>query len=287
MPMRLIEGTFRIIGSQPDGDSIRFYPNNPSEWDLVDGPHRVHTNTNGGAQMRLDGIDTLETHYSTTAGILHQPLELAQAAAKELLDWLGFSKVVRGADQTVTSATPERLPGYIFTRTADLYGRCVALAGRGAAPGPSGSDAFVDAAMLRKTANYRLLQRGLAYPTYYRKLFPDLRAEMTKAVGKARPNKGLWPVDATQTGARIEGLSTLADEAVILPKLYRRLADYLVLNDGDPSLAAFRDYLAQRQDRSFILSTGHSTTGLDFVVSVTGQTVKLTYQPEDLVFDER
>jgi hypothetical protein len=42
------------------------------------------------------GIDTLETHYSTTAGILHQPLQLAEAAAKELLDWLGFSNVVRG-----------------------------------------------------------------------------------------------------------------------------------------------------------------------------------------------
>ena len=83
MPMRLIEGTYRIIGAQPDGDSIRFYPNNPSEWDLVDGAHRVQTNTAGGAQLRLDGIDTLETHYSTTAGILHQPLELAQAAAKD------------------------------------------------------------------------------------------------------------------------------------------------------------------------------------------------------------
>jgi len=287
MPMRLIEGTYRIIGAQPDGDSIRFYPNDPTEWDLVAGSHRVQTNTKGGAQLRLDGIDTLETHYSTAAGILHQPLELAQAAAKELLDWLGFSKVVRSAAQTVTAATPESLPGYIFTRTADLYGRCVALAGRGAAPGPSGSNSFVDPAMLRKTANYRLLQRGLAYPTYYRNLFLDLRAEMTKAVGKARPTKGLWPVDETQTGAKIEGLPTLEDEAVILPKLYRRLADYLVLNDGDSSLAAFPAYLAQRRDRFFILSTGHATTGLDFVVSVTDQTVKLTFQPEDLVFDER
>jgi hypothetical protein len=59
MPMRLIEGTFRIVGAQPDGDSIRFYPNSPSEWGLVAGSHRVQTNTAGGAQLRLEGLTRL------------------------------------------------------------------------------------------------------------------------------------------------------------------------------------------------------------------------------------
>ncbi len=35
-----------------------------------------------------------------------------------------------------------------------------------------------------------------------------------------------------------------------------------------------------------MLPTGQYT-GLDTVVKVTGQTVRLTYRPEDLVFEER
>jgi hypothetical protein len=140
--------------------------------------------------------------------------------------------------------------------------------------------------MLRKTANYRLLDEGLVYPTYYKKLFPDLRNEMTRRVERARPTKGLWPDDKTEKGANIQGLQTLTDNVVLLPKLFRRLVDYLALSDGDPSLAGFPAYLAGRNDRIFILSTGHST-GFDFVVRVTGQRVRLTNPPEDLVFEER
>ena len=64
-----------------------------------------------------------------------------------------------------------------------------------------------------------------------------------------------------------------------------RLVDYLELNDNDPSLAGFSTYLAQRSDPVFILSTGHYT-GFDFVVDVRGQVVRLTTDPEDLVFQE-
>jgi hypothetical protein len=59
---------------------------------------------------------------------------LAHAAAAELLDWLGFSNVVRGQDETVTSSIPGTVAGYIFTRSADLYGRCICFVGRGAPP---------------------------------------------------------------------------------------------------------------------------------------------------------
>jgi hypothetical protein len=71
-----------------------------------------------------------------------------------------------------------------------------------------------------------------------------------------------------------------------MPKLFRRLADYYTLNDQDPSLDGFADYLAQRDDRIYVLPTGQYT-GLDSVVKVTGQVVRLTYPPEQLVFEER
>jgi hypothetical protein len=111
---------------------------------------------------------------------------------------------------------------------------------------------------------------------------------MTAAAKQARQDgKGLWPKDHTQSGAKVEGMSTLTDTAVLLPKLFRRLADYLQLNDGDPSLDGFPEYLEEREDRLFILSTGQ-WTGFDTVVKVTnGNTVRLTRDPEDLVFDEK
>ena len=94
MPMLCLAGTFRIRGSQPDGDSVRFFPDDPALWARVPGAPAVRTNAAGGAQLRLDAIDALETHYSPPASApRHQPLALAHAARDELLDWLGFREV--------------------------------------------------------------------------------------------------------------------------------------------------------------------------------------------------
>jgi hypothetical protein len=285
MPMLCLAGTYRVIGTEPDGDSIRFYPDDPSQWARVPGPHPVQTNATGGAQLRLDAIDALETHYGARGSVpLHQPLDFAHKAADELLRWLGFRGVQRDGEK-VTQATPDQLPGYLLTRGADLYGRCVALVGRGDPPGASGSQVNVTVALLRRTANHRLITTGLAYPTYYLKLYPDLRRELTKQTLSARPDKGLWALDRSQKGVEIESLATLTDDAVILPKLFRRLVDYLALNNDDPSLSGFKAYLAQRPDQVFILSTGHYT-GFDYVVEVRKQVVRLTTAPEDLVFQE-
>jgi endonuclease YncB( thermonuclease family) len=282
--MFLIAGSFRIKGAQPDGDSVRFTPDDPAQWDLVKGPNRVKRNASGAAQLRLDAIDALETHYGSPR--THQPLALAHQAAEELLDWLGFTNVTRAQDETVTASTPETVPGFILTRAADLYGRCIAFVGRGQAPEPSGTPVFVDVQMLQTTANHHMLATGLAYPTYYRALFPDLRNEFTNVVNQARAaGSGVWAEDRTTSGAEVNGLDSLQNDVVIMPKLFRRLVDYLQL--GDPSLAGFRDYLDQAADKFFILSTGHSTTGLDEVVDVTGNTFRLTKPIEDLVFDEK
>jgi endonuclease YncB( thermonuclease family) len=281
--MVVIGGTFTIQGAQPDGDSLRFTPHDPGQWDLVtDG--RVKRNAAGASQLRLDAIDALETHYGSPR--THQPLDLAHAAADELLTWLGFSGVERNPEETVTAATPATIEGHIVTRSADLYGRCIAFVGRGAPTQASGSTVFIDVEMLRTTANHHLLSSGLAYPTFYRDLFPDLRTELTAASTLARSQGlGVWPRDTTTSGARVTGLASLENDVVLLPKLFRRLADYLRL--GDTSLAGFPAYLDQAADKFFILSTGHSTTGLDAVVSVDGDTVRMTRPVEDLVFDEK
>ena len=204
--MLVIAGEYRIVGAAPDGDSVRFYPDDPAEWDLIPTAAKVKRNTSGGAQLRMDGIDTLETHYSVEGRTLHQPLGLAQEAAAALLGWLGFTSVSRNDRETVIDAEPTAVRGYVLTRQVDLYGRCVALVGRGAAPEPSGTMLHVTPAMLRDTANHRQLITGMAYPTYYRKLYPDLREAMTAAVLTARQGAlGVWPRDVTRSGLVVKG----------------------------------------------------------------------------------
>src|SRR5690349_21421314 len=114
MAMLVIEGTYRIVGARPDGDSVRFYPTDPDDWDKVGPGHKVQRNKSGGAQLRLDGIDALETHFMTKSGETHQPPRFANAAASELVDFLGFTNVVRReSDGTCTACEPLEAPGYI------------------------------------------------------------------------------------------------------------------------------------------------------------------------------
>ncbi len=288
MPMTLIKGNFRVIKAAPDGDSIRFYPHNPENWKKL--PTRVKTNYSGGAQLRLDSIDALETHYNARVGSLstqHQPLEYAHAAANELLKFLGFKKVTRNSNEVVTDSEPEEVPGFILTRFADAYGRSVAFAFKGNSEEEDGSSVFFDKSLLKKSANYHLILKGLVYPTFYSKLYPDIRKQLTLAAEKSREEKkGLWESDKTNKGFVLESLETITEEVVILPKLFRRLLSYLAINDGSVSLAGFSEYLESLDDRLIILPEGQ-VTGFDFVVKVDGQNIKLSYQPEDLVFMEK
>ena len=289
MPMLVIAGEYRIVGAAPDGDSVRFYPDDPDQWDLIPTAAKVKRNTSGGAQLRMDGVDSLETHYTVEGQSLHQPLGLAQEAAAALLRWLGFTRVSRNDRETVLSAEPMATRGYVLTRQVDIYGRCVALVGRGEAPGESGTLLHVTPTMLRRTANYRQLSTGMAYPTYYRKLYPDLRNTMTGAVLTARRHgRGVWPHDLTRSGLVVKGLDHLDEDAVILPKLYRRLATYLALADGDERVAGFLDYLDREDDRVFVRST-EQFTSFDTVVrvDVRRNSVAMITDPEDLVFEEK
>jgi endonuclease YncB( thermonuclease family) len=290
MSMLLIEGTFRVLNAAPDGDSIRFYPRNEGQWALVPGGHNVRTNKSEGAQLRLDGIDALETHYTPKGGALgtlRQPADLSDEASKALLDFLGFSDVHRGARETVTSGKPPQVNGYIMTRFADTYGRPVAFVFKGNHPGKSGAMVHLGLDDLRNSANYHLLKTGMAYPTYYTKLFHDIRKEMTAAVKGAREAKyGVWAKDVSESGLSIDALADLAQSAYVMPKLFRRLSDYLALNDGSADLGGFSNYLAQLDDRLYIISDAQKT-GFDFVVKVDGRKVNLTKKPEDLIFDEK
>ena len=139
---------------------------------------------------------------------------------------------------------------------------------------------FLNESLLPQSINYRLIKAGLAYPTYYTGLFPDLREEITAGVLKAwNAGRGVWPYDWT-AGVPVPNLEALEDDYVVMPKLFRRLAKYMATHS---SVSGFQSWLAQDPEPILVLSTGHFTT-FDTVVTVLGQTVSLTVFPEDLVF---
>jgi hypothetical protein len=55
MPMLCLAGTYRIVATEPDGDSIRFHPDDPAQWERVPGEHAVQTNATRGAQTASTG----------------------------------------------------------------------------------------------------------------------------------------------------------------------------------------------------------------------------------------
>ena len=214
---------------------------------------------------------------------------LATTAADQLLAELGFRQVRRADDGSVVEAVPQETTGHILTRFADKYGRAVAFVYSGAPRGRSSDLGFVflDAARLRRSANWALLQAGLVFPTFYAQLYVELRAAMADVAGAARCGQtGVWAQDVTTAGFRLRSRAQLEDEVVVLPKLFRRLADYLALDEtGGVDLAGFSRFLATRDDRLFTVPDGHATS-LDNLVEVRRQTIRLKRLPEEIVFIE-
>ncbi|MGV9316894.1 nuclease [Streptomyces sp. NPDC003691] len=293
MAMLLIRGRFTVGGrAKPDGDTLPFIPDDVADWKLVPGERQVVPKADGRANLRLEGVDALETHYGPLGNVDHQPLGLAHQAADELLKFLGFKTVVRKKDETVTT-TPDSVPGWILTRGADAYGRCVSFVGKGTPPVYSGYWTGVDDDLLKSTANHRLLQLGLAYPTFYAGLPDYLRELLTEASEKARTGrKGVWRRDKTLDGVKITGMGSLSNDrtgAVILPKLFRRLKDYLDFTDGKPSLDCFPAFLAGAGDEYRLLPEDDKLhRGLQNLIEVTaGNTVRMTRPAAEIVFKEK
>jgi hypothetical protein len=277
MPFLVIKGTFHVVGYSPDGDSIRFQADNEANWAKLAGPP-VTLNARRHAQLRLEAIDTMETHYRNT----QQPLTLATRALDFLLQGLGITGVQWDVLRTRVIEANDGTEGYIVSRTVEPNRRPVAFVFAGAPPATDGSSIFLDVDLLRQSLNYQSLAAGLAYPTYYKGLFSDLRAELTEASTRARQaSLEIWAEDRTNTGFAVEGLESISEEHVILPKLFRRLAEYLEVGG---SVVGFKEFLESRAEGITIISTAHFTH-FDTVVEVGGNVVRMTEPPENLVFE--
>lgn len=276
MGFTLIKGTFKVVGKSPDGDTIGFLADKKSDWRKLAGRY-PKLNKSDHASIRFEAIDALETHY----GGSHQPKSLADAATDSMLSAAGYSSVTWGPTHgKVTGASPQTVKGFILARKTEMYGRPVSFVFAGSHRRPTGSEVFLDVKLLRKSLNYKLIRAGLAYPTYYTGLFPDLRNAITAAAIDAfNRDRGVWPYDWTNVGVPVKNQAALEDDYCILPKLFRRLTAY----NKSGSSKTFKKWLEAKDDPVMVLSTGHFTN-LDTLIIQNGNRVSLSVYPEDLVF---
>jgi endonuclease YncB( thermonuclease family) len=303
----VIPGAFRVsgvdkngrtYGFEPDGDSIRFLPDDRKLIEaLPQLGSKVEFNAIGAVQLRLEGVDALELHFAAggPVGEIHQPRPAADDARDFLTKFLGLNPIQYVPPKNLTVQPPvthDGTRGYILSRTLEVHGRPVAFLFTGQPPATAGSQVFLDPKQLRQSLNYALLRAGQAYPLYYDTLFNDLRNTFSQAVQHARSasggGKGLWKADVTNraNGLTVNGVNDLETRGFVFPKLFRRLGEWLAT--GATSGAGFATFPKLASEQVIILDPTAAeftnVTHLDNVVDVKSKRVRLRFAPEHLVF---
>ena len=267
MPFTLIKGEFVPEAGRPDGDSMRFRPDDPTPLFKLKrrGSAPKINQRNGTIQLRFEGIDTMESKAAKP---------FSSNATKSNLELCGVPE----GEGTAR--------GYILTNQIGPNGRPIAFVYSGESADDDGSSIFLKGDKLKKSINYIQLERGHAYPLFYDTLFSSLRQELVTAIKKAREEKQhVWSTDLTNSGATYSGPQSLLSMLPIFPKLWRRLEKYSRDSDtmNPNTLSEFKEYMESiREERVFIISEA-KTTGFDDIIKVTNNTVKLAYLPEDVV----
>jgi endonuclease YncB( thermonuclease family) len=278
----LIKGSFPIIGTEPDGDTIRFQPDSPAFVAQLGPAGQAPGWTHDGTQIsvRFEAIDALETHFSGA----RQQAHFGDLAAQTMLATMGFGDV-QTSGTTVKSAQPASVRGWVAANSLDSYGRMIAFVFAGESGGVDGDPLFLDAPTLAASVNAQLLGLGLAYPAFYTTLPVDLKDNLAANARVVRERAlGLWPDDAPSLDRSAEVPDLAAAQALVMwPKLFRRLVSYF--QAGNDGLAGFDAWLrADLRTRDDYLQLPNGELGnMHDLVDITGDTVILRYRPEDLV----
>ena len=301
MLYRLIKGTFKPETGDPDGDSVRFAPDDPLLLsDLPRGRERPYVHKgNGTINIRYEGIDTLEEYQDPPKPKKNEKKKeeakdekkrrFAEEATKKNLELLG------------TPCGTGETRCYILTKLIGGYGRPIAFVFTGCPPEKDGtciSDGTcvsLDVEWMQKSINFHLICEGYAYPSFYSTLADDLREAIhAKAAEAKRKGCGFWPNDKTCKEVTVEVTSDSKNPLrridPIFPKFWRRLKYYredmgFTGNWSESfTLKYFKEYLKDRGgDRVLIISKSRFTR-LHEIIEVEGNTIKMLYGPEDLIF---
>ncbi len=292
MAYRLIKGEYHIFypdqpnnGPQPDGDTLKFKPNNPALVStLQQNGGSPGFNNRGMINIRFEAIDALETHFDGS----HQDLQWALAARDFVLSETGFQNVTfkENSPNKVESVDNNPRPGYILAKDLDTFGRIIGFVFAGDTDFPDGSDIFVDKDDLLESLNLRLLKEGLVYPAFYTSLPRSLRIFLAGFSKEAREaGRGLWPKAKTDEAIELANGDVL-EGLVFWPKLFRRLVRYF--GEGNEGLANFDNWIREdsvdRDDTLLLpppfdgeLSNMHDT------YEIVGDTLRIKFDFEDIV----
>jgi hypothetical protein len=265
---------------QPDGDTVRFVPDNPLPF--FD-PSKIRRYgfvgpdlTNFGINVRFEGVDALETHYPPSNA--HQHLGLGKATRDLALHDLGFTGVVFDDTfrYTVKSVKENPRRGYVIANGVEGNSRLLGLVYPGEPNGipeyeqwkngPSASGlasrprlhpaipVFVDIGLLEKSVNWKLIDAGLVYAELYTSMPLDLLRHLARRVRELRrepPAESIWSRETVAIGKRFvwdKQINSLSD-SVMFPKLFRRLVTYS-LGASKPGNRPF--FMAWLRDKSFV-----------------------------------
>ena len=186
----------------------------------------VKLNKKGHAPNRAELDDAVESHIFG----LSQPAPHPQIATETFLKAIGF----RAGETTH--------PGIVLTRGTGPYGRAISFfmkpgielkhGLKAAALEPLGSRVLLPGQQLvhvQDTVNHELVDIGAVYAMFYELLPEPVRIFVAQVAQRARlKGLGVWApgVDQSMTGAAILSLSSVTDDHVIMPKLFRRVAAY-------------------------------------------------------------
>ena len=346
MEYYLIKGYFHVVGYSPDGDSLMFEAKNKKQWNKIVTNFRELFDEKlktgkGVVQLRLQGIDALETHYTPSnapvpKGLgnkkskkaikpiksnLHQPGPYGMKATDNMLSMFGvvpestswrksgwggayISKIEVNngkRSKTYKAKNKDPLEGYIIVNDMDRKGRPISWVFAGKTrikDGTRMTDSKV-AAVLKQSANYKLVSNGLVYPYFFFTLAAKLRNILMHAVINAQRQKmNIWSVDETANGIRVSSFSKITEQHVILPYLFRRLVKHQYLR----MMQGYYDALKKRKSytpksRSLFLDSFYEDTNpyvfmikesefkrLDQIVKVTKTKIKMTTHPGNIVF---
>jgi endonuclease YncB( thermonuclease family) len=276
----VIRGEFVIVGKEPDGDSIRFRANNSTLFGQLRNGNRVRLSpVDATVQLRFQGIDAPELHYQGEA----QPF--GRQARNVLLNELDYG-LIRYSNLTVTSAE-RRVYGAVLAKEAEAHGRPIAyLLWESDADGlQDGTKTDLDAARLKKTMNYLMLEQGMAFPLFYTSM-PAAHREVFRAAAKqARQDRiGLWPQDLTRGFDLTDNASIGPDGQLIYPKLFRRCTDYLHDVDHQNFTGDLREWMEANSANDPVTVGNGAAVRFTSLVTEAGARVSLAADVLELVF---
>jgi endonuclease YncB( thermonuclease family) len=278
----IIHGTFIIdrdgLGPyMPDGDTIRFEPDNPQH--LARLPRRG-AQPKSPASIRFEAIDALEKD---------QNLAQAKAPRDKMFELLGLGQVsidFSSGGFQIQDANAGESRGYILANSLDKYGRIIAFVFAGESGRPDGSVITPTQNDIDQSVNWQLIEAGLVYPTFYSTLHIDLMEGLVVAARTAREaNTGLWSkaVGTPSTPAVIQNIGELKN-LVLFPTLHRRLDDYLVSNFGFDNLANWLRSDNESRNKTVQRLTDGVVTDLAGILDTAGDQIRLTLDPDTFVF---